>query len=175
MDRSELQRQVTRMLKDPRAVNRSLQFITEWLNLNRLTSLRPNAERFPDWNAGLAEDMRSETLAYFEDIVWKQRRPLADLLNAQFTYATPQLARHYGLTPKGSESDLVRYDLSATQARGGLLTQGSVLTIGGDDASMVTRGLFVLHDLLRGVVKDPPPGLDTTPVPSEPGLSQRVI
>ena len=39
-----------------------------------------------------------------------------------------------------------------------------MLTIGGDDASMVTRGLFVLHDLLRGTVKDPPPGTDTTPV-----------
>ena len=50
-----------------------------------------------------------------------------------------------------------------------------MLTIGGDDASMVTRGLFILHDVLRGVVKDPPPGLDTTPVPSEPGLSQRNI
>jgi len=50
-----------------------------------------------------------------------------------------------------------------------------VLTVGGDEASMVTRGLFVMHDVLRGVVKDPPPGLDVTPVPSKPGLSQRKI
>ena len=56
-----------------------------------------------------------------------------------------------------------------------MLTQASVLTIGGDDASMVTRGLFVLEDILRGIVKAPPPGLDTTPVPSEPGRSQRHI
>jgi hypothetical protein len=56
-----------------------------------------------------------------------------------------------------------------------LLTQGSVLTIGGDDASMVTRGLFVLKQLLRGVVNDPPPCVDTTPVPTEPGLSARSI
>tara|TARA_B110000014_G_scaffold231588_1_gene193739 strand:+ start:97 stop:630 length:534 start_codon:yes stop_codon:yes gene_type:complete len=40
---------------------------------------------------------------------------------------------------------------------------------------MVTRGLFVMQDLLRGVVKDPPPCVDTTPVPSQPGLSQRGI
>lgn len=71
--------------------------------------------------------------------------------------------------------DLIRYDLSSNPARGGLLTQGSVLTMGGDDASMVTRGLFVLRDLLRGTVKDPPPCLDTTPIPSSPGQSQRVI
>jgi hypothetical protein len=50
-----------------------------------------------------------------------------------------------------------------------------VLTIGGDDASMVTRGLFVLKDVLHGIIGAPPPGVDTTPVPSKPGLSQRII
>tara|TARA_B100000029_G_scaffold512672_1_gene609985 strand:- start:959 stop:1546 length:588 start_codon:yes stop_codon:yes gene_type:complete len=56
-----------------------------------------------------------------------------------------------------------------------MLTQGSILTIGGDEASMVTRGLFILTDLLRSGVKDPPPCVDTTPVSTEPGRSQRQI
>jgi hypothetical protein len=70
---------------------------------------------------------------------------------------------------------MVRYDLSHVPGRGGLLTQGSVLTVGGDDASTVTRGLFVMHELLRGIVRDPPPCVDTTPVPTKPGLTQRAI
>ena len=70
---------------------------------------------------------------------------------------------------------LVRFALEDVPARGGLLTQGSLLTIGGDEASMVTRGLLVMHELLRGVVKDPPPCVDTTPIPTKPGLSQRAI
>jgi hypothetical protein len=172
-DRSQVESQVRRMLKDRRAVTRSLQFVGDWLNVDRLANMQPNAKRFPDWNAQLAGDMRQETLTFFEEIVWKQNRPLADLINAQFTFATPRLATHYGLKPTGA--GLSRYDLSSVPARGGLLTQSSVLTIGGDDASMVTRGLFVLKDVLRGSVGDPPPGLDTTPVPSEPGLSQRLI
>jgi hypothetical protein len=57
--------------------------------------------------------------------------------------------------------------------RGGLLTQASLLTMGGDEASMVARGLFVLNDLLRGAVNNPPAGLDTRPVPAQPGLSRR--
>jgi mono/diheme cytochrome c family protein len=178
-DRQLVEAQVRRMLQDPRAIQRSSLFITEWLDLDRLVNLQPNAKRFPSWDNALAADMRLETLAFFEDIVWKQDRPLADLLNAQFTYATPLLAKHYGLEVQQpstkNDKRLLRYDLSSVPARGGLLTQGSVLTVGGDDASMVTRGLFVLHDLLRGTVKDPPPGLDTTPVPSKPGLSQRLI
>ncbi len=40
---------------------------------------------------------------------------------------------------------------------------------------MVTRGLFVLNDLLFSEVGDPPPGLDTTPVPTSPGRTHRAI
>ena len=172
-DPNELAQQVERMLQDARAVSRSLQFATEWLDLDRLSSLSPDRNRFPDWDDDLASDMRSETLAFFEEVVWTQKRPMADLLNAQVTFATPRLATHYGLEPQGD--GLTRYDLASIPSRGGLLTQGSTLTIGGDEASMVARGLFVLHDLMRGVVRDPPACVDTTPVPTEPGLSQRAI
>ena len=122
----------------------------------------------------LGQDMKAETLAFFEEVIWKQNRPLAELLNANVTFATPRLAKHYGLVPVKGDG-LARYDLSGVPERGGLLTQGSVLTIGGDEASMVTRGLFVLHDLLRSGVKDPPPCVDTTPVATKPGLTQRSI
>ena len=174
-DPSGLDSQVRRMLKDARAVDRSVQFLNDWLHLGRLDNLSPNKKRFPDWDQGLASDMRNETIEFFKEVVWKQKRPMADLLNAQVTFVTPGLATHYGLKPVSNIDVPARYDLSKTAARGGLLTQGSVLTIGGDDASMVTRGLFVLHDLLRGTVKDPPPGTDTTPVPSQPGVTQRSV
>ncbi len=172
-EQKDVEKQVRRMLQDPRAVERSMQFMAEWLDLNRLQHLAPNAARFPSWDKRLAEDMRTETLEFFKDVAWKQKRPLADLLNAQLTYATPRLAKHYGLKPQAA--GLARYDLHDTPSRGGLLTQGSVLTVGGDEASMVARGLFILKDILRGSVADPPPGLDTTPVPTSPGLTQRGI
>jgi hypothetical protein len=172
-DRSRVAEQVQRMLKDPRAVTRSLQFADQWLNLQQLGNLKPNAVKFPGWDPQLAEDMRAETLAFFKEVVWTQKRPLAELLNAQYTFATPRLAKHYGLKPQ--DAGIQRYDLSTIPGRGGLLTQGSVLTVGGDEASMVTRGLFILHDLLRGVVKDPPPCVDTRPVATRAGLTQRAI
>ncbi|MBO56224.1 MAG: hypothetical protein CMO62_00600 [Verrucomicrobiales bacterium] len=169
-----LDAQIDRMLNDPRAIRRSVEFVDEWLNLGRLANMKPNAERFPKWDPVLAKDMRDETLAFFEDIVWKQKRPLAELLNAKITFTTTRLAKHYGL-PANGEGGLARYDLKSVPERGGLLTHGSVLTLGGDEASMVTRGLFVMQDLLRSGVNDPPPCVDTTPVPSIPGLTQRGI
>jgi len=176
-DPESLARQAARMLEQPLARKRSLQFLEQWLNLGRLVNLQPDARRFPHWNNRLAEDMRMETIRFFEEVVWNEKRPLADLFNAQITFLTPRLADHYGgkapaagTTP---EQKAERHDLTGNPARGGLLTHGSVLTMGGDDASMVTRGLFIMHNLLRGVVKDPPPGVDTTPVPARPGLSHR--
>jgi len=171
----ELEAQVQRMLQDPRARMQSLVFLADWLHLDRLDHLQPSHELFPHWDPALAAAMRAETVAFFEEIVWEQQRPLSDLFNAQLTFAPPALARHYGLPPGDSAAESTRYNLREVPARGGLLTQASVLTMGGDEASMVTRGLFVLQDLLRGVIKAPPPGLDTTPVPPSPGQSHRAI
>lgn len=173
-DRRNLGPQVDRMLKDPRVAGKSMQFISDWLDLDRLDNLRPNPEMFPGWTRELAEDMRKETLAFFEDVVWKQERPLSDLLVAQVTYATPKLAEFYGL-PVSSSDGLMRYDVSDIPERGGLLTQGSLLTIGGDEASTVARGLFIMNDMLRGAVNNPPPGVDTRPEPAKPGLTKRAI
>ena len=181
-DRSGVKEQVNRMLDDPRVVDRSVEFLEQWLDLDRLESMRPNAEKFPNWDPALATDMRNETIEFFKEVVWKQKRPLVEILNAQVTFTTPRLAKHYGLKSNKSfeknssaAGTLRRYDLATNAARGGLLTQGSVLTIGGDEASMVTRGLFVLKDLLRGSINNPPAGVDTSPVSSKPGLTQRNV
>jgi hypothetical protein len=94
---TQLQKQVARMLADDRAKMKSAQFIEEWLDLDRLSSLRPDPKHFPKWQQALAADMRRETIAFFEQIAWEEKRPLADLLNAPVTFATPRLAEFYGL------------------------------------------------------------------------------
>jgi hypothetical protein len=106
-------------------------------------------------------------------LVWDDARPLMDLFVAQETWLTPDLATHYGLEPQGE--GLQRYDVSDRPERGGLLTQGSLLTIGGDESSMVARGLFVFENVLCQHPVSPPPGVDTTPPPLEPGSSQRDV
>ncbi|QDT06865.1 Planctomycete cytochrome C [Rubripirellula lacrimiformis] len=193
LDKPNLVRhQIQRMLEDELAVERSIDFVHQWLDLDRLHHLSPDPSHFPDWDENLANDMRVETTEFFRDLVWQQRQPLSKLLDAPFTYATPRLAKHYrwdapdesiataDVSAERSADDdfpdgFRRYDLTSVPSRGGLLTQGSVLTIGGDNASMVTRGLFVLRDLLYSEVGDPPPGLDITPVPTRPGRTHRSV
>ncbi|MBW3599962.1 MAG: DUF1592 domain-containing protein, partial [Planctomycetes bacterium] len=103
-------------------------------------------------------------------------RPWLGVLHLVAIYSralAPQEVRSRSELP--ARGGLERYDLSSVPHRGGLLTQGSVLTVGGDDGSMVTRGLFIFRNLLAGHIDDPPPCVDTTPVPTRPGESQRGI
>jgi len=115
--------------------------------------------------------MRAETEAYFERLVWEENRPLNELWNAQVTFLSGRLAEYYGLPVAGDA--VSEYDLTDVEERGGFLTQGSLLTIGGPSASMVARGKFFLENVLCGAVNDPPPGIDTTPPEPMPGYTQR--
>lgn len=178
LDPNQAIAQVERMLQDPRARAQSILFVSEWLDLGRLDNLRPNEDHYPEWDSELADDMRAESISFFEDLVWEQRRPLAELMNAQFTYVNARLAKHYRMPFEASVEDasqMVRVDVSDIPSRGGLLTHGSVLTVGGDEASMVSRGLFVLQDILRGSIKDPPPCVNTVPPETKAGLTQRGV
>ncbi|QDT16312.1 DUF1592 domain-containing protein [Alienimonas californiensis] len=93
--RAALQKQIARLLDDPRARDRSARFAHEWLNLDRLDALSPAAERFPNWNPALAGDMRRETRAFFNHVAWSER-PLTALLTDRTAFLTPRLAAHYG-------------------------------------------------------------------------------
>ena len=95
--RPRLRAQVRRLLRDPRARAHSADFITDWIDLGRLHNLRPDPQRFPDWDAALARDMEAETLAFFDEVAWRQNRPLSDLMNAPVTFLTPRLAQHYNI------------------------------------------------------------------------------
>jgi hypothetical protein len=163
--------QVDRMLDHPRARDASIAFVRDWLHLSRLDHLTRDPNRFPNWSTDLGQAMQDETTAFFESVAWDQNRALIDLFTAQETWLTPELAEHYGLEPMGTGID--RYELSDVAERGGLLTHGSLLTIGGDLSSMVSRGLFVLETMMCGHVQSPPPGVDTTQPDLEPGKSQR--
>ena len=64
-----MNQQIDRMLQSPKAIRRSPEFVDDWLNLDRLSNIRPDIKRFPRWQPNLASDMQAETLAFFEEVV----------------------------------------------------------------------------------------------------------
>src|SRR5207244_1189524 len=96
-------------------------------------------------------------------------RSVLDFLDADYTFANERLARHYGLNGiKGSE--FRRVSLKGTP-RGGLLTQGSILTITSNPTrtSPVKRGKWVLENILG--TPPPPPPPDVPELKDEKALS----
>jgi hypothetical protein len=101
--------------------------------------------------------MRQETELFFESIV-KEDRSVMDLLGANYTYLNERLARHYGI-PNVYGTNFRRVTLPADSMRGGLLGQGSILTVTsyGNRTSPVLRGKWILENIL-GTPPPPPPG-----------------
>ena len=155
-----LDRQVKRMLKDPRAEALSTRFASQWLRLQDLDKIHPDALLYPMYDATLASGLRLETQLLFGHIVSEDRSVL-ELLTADYTFVNERVARHYGL-PNVSGTQFRRVDLRGTPRRG-LLGQGSILALTSvaDRTSAVQRGKWILEVLLNSSPPPPPPNAGT--------------
>ena len=153
-----LERQVRRLLADPRADALVSNFAGQWLFLRELKNVRPDS---PDFDENLRRSFQQETELLFRTIV-REDRPIIDLLDADFTFVDERLAKHYGM--EGIRGSRVRrVSLAANDPRRGLLGQGSVLTVtsAANRTSPVVRGKWVLDNLLGMPPPQPPPGVET--------------
>ncbi len=150
-----LEAQIKRMLADPRADALSTRFAAQWLRLQDLDKVRPDAYFFPDYDQQLADAMKEETIRFFTSIV-KEDRSVLDLFSADYTFVNERLARHYGIPNiSGTQFQRVTYPDST---RRGLLGQGSILvqTSLANRTSPVLRGKWVM-EVLIGMPPPPPP------------------
>jgi hypothetical protein len=151
-------REVRRMLADPRSDALVKNFAGQWLQLRNLNSAQPNSTEFPDFDDNLRQSFRRETELLFETVM-RENRSVLELLTADFTYVNERLARHYGM-PNVYGSQLRRVPVTDS-ARRGILGHGSILTVTShaDRTSPVVRGKWILENLL-GVPPPPPlPGV----------------
>ena len=141
------------MLADPRSKALVTNFASQWLHLRNLDSITPDMRLFPDFDDNLRQAFRQETELFFESIL-REDRSVLDLLSANYTFVNERLAKHYGI-PHVYGSRFRRITLDDDSWRGGLLRQGSILTVTSyaTRTSPVLRGKWVLDNLL-GV---PPP------------------
>lgn len=155
-DPSVLEKQVRRMIADPKAKALTDNFAGQWLHLRNVPNVLPNSDLFPDFDDNLRESMRRETELFFQSII-NEDRSVLDLLTADYTFINERLARHYGI-PDVYGSRFRRVAIK-DDARRGLLGQASILSVTShaERTSPVVRGKFVLENLLGAPVPPPPP------------------
>ncbi len=153
-----LRGQVRRMLADPRAKALVTNFGAQWLHLRNLDSAKPDMRLFPSFDDNLRQAMRRETELHLETLL-EEDRSVLELISADYTFLNERLAKHYGI-PHVYGSWFRKVSLDHDSKRGGLLRQGSILTVTSYNTrtSPVVRGHWVLENLL-GVPPPPPPAV----------------
>src|SRR6185503_15600988 len=183
-DPAGLERQVRRMLADPRAQALTANFAGQWLNLRGLQSVGPLPLLYPDFDDPLRQAMRREVELLFDSII-REDRNVMDLLTADDTFVNERLAKHYGI-PNIYGSQFRRVTLGPDMdARRGLLGKGAFLvtTSKPERTSPVTRGKWVMTNVLG--VSPPDPPAEVPPLPprvadaagnaAEPTMRQKML
>ena len=150
--------QVKRMMADARANALIEDFAGQWLGIRNLDRKLPDPDRFQATDDELLDYMHKET-NLFVAAIFHEDRSILDFIDAPFTYLNGPLARHYGIQGVDGEA-FQRVELKDSQ-RGGVLTQGSVLIASSypTRTSVVTRGKWVLENLLGTPPPPPPPNV----------------
>jgi len=153
-----MEQQVRRMLADSRSSSLVTNFASMWLFLRNLRQASPDPDAFPEFDENLREAFIRETELFVESML-REDRPVSDLVDADYTFLNERLARHYGI-PNVYGSHFRRVKLN-DPARGGLLSQGSILTVTSyaNRTAPTIRGKWILENILGAPPPPPPPNV----------------
>ena len=153
-----LERQVRRMLADPKSEALAANFAGQWLYLRNLQDAQPDVFAYPNTNDNLLNSMRRETELFFGSII-HENRSILDLLDADYTFVNEDLADLYGIPDV--EGERFRRVSITDDNRRGLLGQASILTVTSvaNRTSPVIRGKWIMENLLGAPPPPPPPNV----------------
>ena len=169
-----IEKQIQRMIADPRARPSVDQFISQWMRFDLVLNTVKDRNVYPQFTPELAYSMTEETRRLVADAVWNQR-DFMEIFSAQYSFINADLAALYKLSPPASQFDRVNFP--ADSDRAGILGQAMFLaaTSKPDETSPTARGLAVREQFLCQSIPDPPPGVNAVlpPVSPDKPLSNR--
>jgi hypothetical protein len=153
-----LEKQVRRMIADPRSQSLVKNFTGQWLFLRNIAGILPDNTSFPSFDENLRDAFSKETELVLEDTL-RQDRSVASLLNTDYTFVNQRLAEHYGI-PGIYGSEFRRIAVTDPK-RQGLLGHASLMTVTSypDRTAPTIRGKWVLEQLLGTPPPPPPPNV----------------
>jgi hypothetical protein len=170
-DRATLERQVRRMLGDRRAQALVDNFASQWLTIGKLSGVVPDVDAHPEFDENLRDAFRQETRLFIGSQL-REDRSVVDLVTANYSFVNERLARHYRI-PNVYGSHFRRVTFT-DGVRGGLLGQGSILTVTSypNRTSPVLRGRWLLDNVLGAPPPPPPPDI---PLLNEGGTDTKTM
>jgi hypothetical protein len=157
------------MIADPKARRLATEFFGQWLGFYHFDQYRGvDTTRFPEFTDEVKAAMLEESVATFEYLV-RERRPVKEILHADYTFLNPALAKFYAVDAKlaSPNGQMEKVDGASAFDRGGALRLGSVLTTTSAPlrTSPVKRGDWILRRILS--TPTPPPPADAGTLPAD--------
>ncbi|MEI6712613.1 MAG: DUF1592 domain-containing protein [Verrucomicrobiota bacterium] len=161
-----LRAEVRRMTRDPKAATFAESFSREWLQLKRVGMFAPDGKLYPEYDDNLEKSMIKETTGYVQE-VFEKNLSLREFLQSDWTMLNERLAKHYEI-PGVKGDRLHRVSLSPEAHRGGILTQGAILSMTSDGTRHrpVHRGVWLLESIIGRPA--PPPPANVPPIEPPP-------
>lgn len=177
--REQVAQHATRLLADPRAKSKLREFLLTWLKVDHVPDVSKDTERFPEFNATLANDLRTSLELSLDEIIHSEQADFRQLLLTDSIYLNGRLAKFYGAKmsgdePPADEAPFQKVELEADQRAGVLshpyLMAGFAYT---SSSSPIHRGIFIARSVLGRSLRPPPEAVAPLAPHLRPDLTTR--
>ncbi len=169
----QVRAQAGRMLADPRAATKLREFFHHWLALEEAGDITKDHNAFPDFDEALLADLHTSLEKFVEHVVWSDASDYRQLLEADYLYLNPRLAKFYGAPTNVTDGfTLVEFD---AQQRAGIFTHPLLLSAFSyhKSTSPIHRGVFLTRNVFGRFLKPPPMAIEFMDDRFDPTLTMR--
>ena len=171
--RDQVATQAERMLVDLRARSKLREFLMRWMKVDRVLDLSKDAERFPEFNPLVANDLRTSLELVLDELLSSESADFRQLLLGDSLFLNGRLAKFYGVNlPADAGFQKVSLD---TEARAGVLTHPYLMSgfAYSGTSSPIHRGIFVARSVLGRTLRPPPEAVAPVAPQLQPDLTTR--
>ncbi len=176
--REQVAQHAQRLLADPRTRSKLREFLLTWLKVEHVPDVSKDSERYPEFNAVLANDLRTSLELFLDDIIKSDKSDFRQLLLADGIYLNGRLAKFYGAMKDDAElpadAPFQKIDLEPDQRAGVLshpyLMAGFAYT---GSSSPIHRGIFIARSVLGRSLRPPPEAVAPLAPHLRPDLTTR--
>lgn len=171
--REAVRAQAERLMADPRARAKLAEFFHHWLAFDEAEDLSKDPKAYPGFDGALVADLRESLERFVEEVVWGPASDYRELIQADYLYLNPRLARFYGVETPAAD-DFARVSFDPAQ-RAGIITHPFLLAALSyhRSSSPIHRGVFLTRNVLGRFLKPPPMAIEFMDDRFDPSLTMR--